>query len=452
MTDSRGPGTSRRFAIGGSRLAAWIVVASLGPVLPPSAGRGQDPSAGTTRTAPPATTGTAVSPPAAVTPGAVAVPPGTTAPAGTEVVPPGTAAAAAAPAVPTPNPAAEAGPPSAAEGSSPSNDPSAPKTSAPAAPPGPPGTTAAGEAAAGPATGGPPVRTNVFRAARDSIFGRTDYATWHPLPLKTLFSEGWDEAWIGPPNGSRGGPRQGWIDAADGNFYRLGFFAYTFTNSLAQGGNGHVGSFTLYTPLSRRLSLITQNPFIDSNQPTFSVGKQGLPNPSTAPGRSRNRTPTGFGDLAITPRVMLRETENLSLVAELTVQIPTGYRGTGAGQAILTPGVQFWSNFAPKWIARGGFNVGVGTNPQAGGTTLLSQLAVGRVFTPHDTPLFGDFTVYLSANVFDNVSTGRNTTTLTPGFRTHLGKSFYFLGGLNVPVTGPRPYEESATFWIMKVF
>ncbi len=79
-------------------------------------------------------------------------------------------------------------------------------------------------------------------------------------------------------------------------------------------------------------------------------------------------------------------------------------------------------------------------------------LAQRRVFTPADVPLFGDFTLYVSANVFNNVSTSQTTATLTPGFRTHLGGGWYALGGIDVPVTGPRPYQESATFWLMKTF
>ena len=302
----------------------------------------------------------------------------------------------------------------------------------------------------------PRIRTNFFQAARDSLFGRTDYATWEPLRLNTLFTEGWDEAWIGPPNGLKGGPRQGWIGAADGNFYRLGFLSFNYTRALAQGGDGYAGGFTLYTPLSRRLLLITQVPFFNSNLSSITVGKQTFP--TTTPGQggtttgTRRHIPSGFGDLGLTARVMLREFENFSLTAELTVQTPTGYRPTGAGQALVTPGVQFWWNFRERWVLRGGFNPAIGTNRQAGGTTLISQLAVGRTFTKHDVPIFGDFTVYLASNTFNNVSKGTTETTLGPGFRTHLGKSFYFLGATTMPITGPRPYEESATFWIMKVY
>ena len=318
--------------------------------------------------------------------------------------------------------------------------------------------TAPGASTSEPAKPTGPIRTSFFQAARDSLSGRTDYAEWRPVTLRTLFTEGWDEAWIGPPNGLKGGPRQGWIGAADGNFYRLGFFSFDYTRALSQGGDGYAGGFTLYTPLSRRLLLISQIPFVESNLPTLAVGKQQFPstNSGTGSGGSTNhpsgRTPTGFGDLAFTPRVMLFEKENFSLTTEVTVQVPTGYRRLGAGQTLVTPGIGFWSNFAERWVLRGSFNTAIGTNPQAGGTTLVSQLAVGRTFTKHDVPIFGDFTIYLSSDTLSNVTKGTTQETLTPGFRTHLGKSFYFLGGLGVPVTGPRPYQESATFWIMKVY
>lgn len=149
---------------------------------------------------------------------------------------------------------------------------------------------------------------------------------------------------------------------------------------------------------------------------------------------------------------MLIDTDDFALNTQLSIQMPTGYTKAGAGQSILTPGAQFWWNYAPGWVVRGGFNVGVGTNRQAGGTTLLSQLALGRILTPHDVPLFGDLTIYLSTNVYNDVTTSLTTVTLTPGFRTHLGRDWYALGGVEVPVTGPRPYEESAIFWIMKTF
>jgi hypothetical protein len=66
-----------------------------------------------------------------------------------------------------------------------------------------------------------PVEESPFGVIRASIFAKTDPAAWRPLPLRTLFSEGWNEPWIEPPSGSKGAPRQGWINAADGNLPEL---------------------------------------------------------------------------------------------------------------------------------------------------------------------------------------------------------------------------------------
>ena len=83
-----------------------------------------------------------------------------------------------------------------------------------------------------------------------SIFGQPDPNTWHPLPLSTLFSEGWHEAWVPSPNGSGGAPRQGWINAADGNLYRLWFFTFAQGFNSGPKGNGYLGSYTIFTPLT----------------------------------------------------------------------------------------------------------------------------------------------------------------------------------------------------------
>ncbi len=295
-----------------------------------------------------------------------------------------------------------------------------------------------------------PSSTGFFAVARDSIFGDAYDVPWKPLPLRTLFSEGWNEAWVAEPNNSSDS-QQGWINAADGNFYRLFFFSYDFADRSPARRDGHTGSYTIYLPLSRRLEVIAVVPFVTS-QPTFGAGKQTFPG-SVAGGQVRNRANSvGFGDLAITPRVMLLENDDFTLVAQTTIQIPSGTRSTGAGQTIVSPGVQFWWNFAEGWVMRGGFSPGIGTNRQAGGTTLLSQLAIGKTLTPAEVPYFGDFTIYLSTNVFNTVSSSKTSATLTPGFRTHLGGGYYFLGGLEVPVTGPVPFQENAIFWLMKTF
>jgi hypothetical protein len=263
-------------------------------------------------------------------------------------------------------------------------------------------------------------------------------------------SEGWFEAWVPSPNGSGGAPRQGWINGADGNFYRLWFF--TFGQAFNQGpkSNAYLGAFTLYTPLSRRLLLITYIPFVERNAVASGLpiasGPSGLNTP-----RTRTRNQTTFGDLTFTPRVMLHETQDFSLTSEVAVTVPTGNQPL-TGKTALTPAVAFWNNFAGRWVIRGAFGDLIPLGGR-GHDTLISQLAIGCTLTDHDVPLFGDFTLYVSAVADTPLSQGQRTSvTLTPGMRTHLGRDWYFLAGLPTPLTDARIGDIGMIFWFMKAW
>jgi hypothetical protein len=284
----------------------------------------------------------------------------------------------------------------------------------------------------------------------ESICGKPDPDCWRPLYCSTLFSEGWFEPWVPSPNGSGGAPRQGWINAADGNFYRLWFF--TFAQEFNQGpkSNAYLGAYTLYTPLSRRLLLITYIPFMERNSAgsglPIASGPSGLNTPRTG-----TRNQTTFGDLTFTPHVMLHETQDFSLTAELAVTTPTG-QAPRAGKTVLTPAIAFWNNFAGRWVIRGALGDLI---PLGGGghDTLISQLALGCTLTDHDVPLFGDFTLYVSAVADTPLSQGQRTSaTLTPGMRTHLGRDWYFLAGLPTSLTSARIGDLGMIFWFMKAW
>jgi hypothetical protein len=294
---------------------------------------------------------------------------------------------------------------------------------------------------------GPRVVQGILGTITESVFGTPDPDTWRPLPCSTFFSEGWDEAWVPSPNGSGGAPRQGWINASDGNMYRLWFF--TFAQAFNQGdkGNAYLGAYTLYTPLSRRLLLITNIPFVLRNSagsglPTISPSGISMPT-------SKNHTT--FGDISFTPRVLLHESKDFSLTAEVAALVPTG-NDPLAGKTALIPAVSFWNNFAGRWVIRGGIGDYI---PLGGGGSdnLISQLAIGQTLTDHDVPLFGDFTWYVSTVVNTPLRDGQHTSvTLTPGMRTHLGRDWYFLAGLPTPVTTQRLGDIGMIFWFMKAW
>jgi hypothetical protein len=302
-----------------------------------------------------------------------------------------------------------------------------------------------------PGAGCPPTAPRVVMGpcdtAVESIFGTPDPDTWRSLPIWTFFTEGWNEAWVPSPNGSGGAPRQGWIDAMDGNLYRLWFFSFSTGFNRGSGRDAFLGGFTIFTPLSRRLDLITNIPFIVRNRP-FS----GLPTVGTnSKGGAPDQNHSGFGDISFTPRVLLHETQDFSLTADLTVTAPTGTRPL-AGNSSLTPTIGFWNNFAGGWVIRGGVGDLIPLH-RGSGDHLISQLAIGQTLTGHDVRFFGDFTYYLSSVVNTPVTDGDKTSVvLTPGMRTHLGNDWYFLAGLPVPVTKERTADLGIIFWIMKAW
>ncbi len=299
----------------------------------------------------------------------------------------------------------------------------------------------------GVAPAAPRVETGILDTIAESVFGQPDANTWRPLSISTFLSEGWLEAWVPSPSGSGGAPRQGWINAADGNMYRLWFF--TFAQAFNQGpkGNAYLGAYTLYTPLSRRLLLITNIPFVVHNSAGSGlpiISPSGLTMPTT-------KSHSTFGDISFTPRVLLHETKDFSLTAEVAALVPTGYQPL-AGKTALTPAVSFWNNFAGGWVIRGGIGDYI---PLGGGGSdaLISQLAIGQTLTAHDVPLFGDFTWYVSTVVNTPLRYGEHTgVTLTPGMRTHLGNDWYFLAGLPVPLTNQRVGDIGMIFWFMKAW
>jgi hypothetical protein len=280
-----------------------------------------------------------------------------------------------------------------------------------------------------------------------SLFGKPDPNTWRPLTLSTFFSEGWNESWVPSPNGSGGAPRQGWINAMDGNMYRLGFFTYAEGFNEAARNDAYLGSYTLYTPLSRRFELITNIPFVVVNNIS-----NGLPTLNPPGGKvPSSQSQTTFGDISFTPRVLLHETQDFTLTAETTVLVPTG-NSPLEGKTALIPAVGFWNNPAGGWAIRGGLACDIPLQGSAG-DTLISQFAFGQTITDHDRPLLGDFTYYLSTVVSTPLSNGSQTSvTLTPGIRTHLGNDWYFLAGLPIPVTRARTADVGAIFWFMKAW
>jgi len=281
--------------------------------------------------------------------------------------------------------------------------------------------------------------TTFFGVVGKSLAGDVyDPARWHELTLGSFFTDGWDEAWASGPNGEGGAPRQGWLNAYDGVFYRL--FLFTFNWAHEGSNDGYVGGLTAYTPLNKRFQFRFDIPFFVSEP------------------RHPERE-TGFGDFQVTPRFLLSESVNFTQSLDLTFRTPTGTERTGNNIGAFSPVYNFWWNAVAGLVVRGGIG---GFVPWSGhaGNAFLGNLAVGYYFTPHDLIPVGDLVWYVATNLnqlTDSEIAGTQvpsttTVTFTPGFRTHLGANFYLLGGVEVPATHPKPFDYQVLAALMKVW
>ena len=86
-------------------------------------------------------------------------------------------------------------------------------------------------AAAPVAAASPAERNYTFgEMASESMFGDVygDPSKWEELGYGNLFSKGWNKPWVSPPAGGGGAPRQGWLNADDGVFYRLSLASFSW--------------------------------------------------------------------------------------------------------------------------------------------------------------------------------------------------------------------------------
>ena len=159
------------------------------------------------------------------------------------------------------------------------------------------------------------------------------------------------------------------------------------------------------------------------------------------------------------------------MIVECFVRTPTGNTVNGNGQSTLTPQYEFWYGGLPgAGVIRGGTGLTIPTNSAGvisnvtgdpitvpgSRTTANYNLAVGKYWTQHDaTP--GDFATYLSINGYttlDDRGPRYSYLSITPGFRFHLANNYYFIAGIEVPLTGPKDqsFTYSPIFWLAKVW
>ncbi len=282
---------------------------------------------------------------------------------------------------------------------------------------------------------------------RESIFGPASPEQWHPLSLSTFFSEGWDEAFVRSPEGTNGAPKQNWTGTADGIFARLTSVSFFFTDDMTTNpgllltplpwspskpkttGNEYFATYELFLPLNQRMELLLTVPYVASN----------------------TTGPTGhyvgnFGDLTVEAKFRLIEQRNFSVTAFLAERTPTGNTVNGNDINLVVPNLEFWWNFAPGWVARGGTGINIDTGRTSTTDTYLTKVAVGRYLTNKDVRFFKQLVVWLAvATESDILGRAGHITDVyvTPGLRFGLDndEKWFVLGALQVPVAGPHPFD-----------
>lgn len=239
-----------------------------------------------------------------------------------------------------------------------------------------------------------------------TVAAAQEEADWRPLD-PDRFAEELTEPWIPVPDGESGAPRQGWLNTTDGFFTREVHLAYDWSDDRPDGDLER-GIARFHYPLSRRLWVGIEAPFVQSLD-----------------GES------GFGNVTATGQVMLAETRNFSLNAGAGVELDTADDDFQGGFGVV-PQVNFWRDVGAGVSVRG--RLAYALRDDEGQDGLIANFAAGQTVTPPENAPFGQFTYYLSANLFEPEN-GDTFFSLTPGIRTRLVGNLFFLAGVEFPLT-----------------
>jgi hypothetical protein len=304
----------------------------------------------------------------------------------------------------------------------------------------------------------PPVPRTVagpLGTAIESLFGEASTSNWTPLYFSELFAAGWDEPFVFSPPSDSGALRQEWLNAANGVFYRQWTLNYNYRCNILPSGNADFGTWGIFAPLSRRLELFITVPFVGYRRGTdptpFGGSGTSIPRPGAAGSASSYKET--FGDVTVTPQVMLQETKNTSIMSILTIRTPTGSKAADNGATSLGPQIQFWQGLPNRWVIRGGVGPTIPLTATGLRTTLDTNLSVGKFLTLDDVRYFKEFTVWLAVNnsaTTDNRGPAADSVTVLPGIRFLVTKNTWFLYGVEISLIAPKNEDFGMYFTLVR--
>jgi hypothetical protein len=178
---------------------------------------------------------------------------------------------------------------------------------------------------------------------------------------------------------------------------------------------------------------------------------------------------TDGGDPQIIGRVQLVDTDPSSYSFNFKIIAPD--RGIGQTQTTFNYGFAGFNDLA-YWLnlSKTGLYYSVSfdslTGPHAVGALkddVSYDISLAHTLLPMDTPWLGGFTTFLEAfgqTNLDGAAAGATVVTLTPGIRFNLGTTGLMkfgldnsiLFGVDIPVSGPRPYDVGYRLTYIKNF
>ncbi len=160
-----------------------------------------------------------------------------------------------------------------------------------------------------------------------------------------------------------------------------------------------------------------------------------------------------FGDITITPQMLLSETKNTSIMSVLAIRTPTGSLAAGDGDTSIGPQIQFWQGLPNRWVVRGGAGPTIPLSATGLHTTFDTNLTVGRFLTLDDVRYFKELTVWVAVSnsaAMDHSGPAADTLTILPGIRFRIAKNTFFLYGVEIPLVAPRDEDYGMYFRLVR--
>jgi len=171
-------------------------------------------------------------------------------------------------------------------------------------------------------------------------------------------------------------------------------------------------------------------------------------------------TTSGFGDLAIVPRVLLVERERFLLTAQMEIVLPTGSRSFG-GETAMAPGIAMWNDLGNWWTLNSTLAIEHGFD--ADSTELLYGIGLVKSFGErcdhhageHHHAAAGRFNVHLEATGSAPLTGSDEGDILFEGL---FGLSYGPMAGFDLrvgylfPITSPKDFDHGFTAGVILHF